>query len=209
MSLRAFQRAVVDLTLSYQKVRALQDGDAAWLASYELTPLEQARIRAIVSQSGMAVHCTLARGNRLEAVFNTFPMTCVLLESRLRPLMNELWADRQPTNYQLAGEDTAFAAFIGVKIASGELSVEYLPEILAYEAMCLKLTTERLITADPDATVEGLVDFQHLPDDVLQPLARLVVPPAGLPPGSYPSKVTLRHKRFEVEVLSPPLNSEL
>jgi hypothetical protein len=116
MSLQAFQRAVVDLTLAYTKVRALRKGDANLLASYDLTPIEQQRIFAIVNQSGIAIHCSLSRGNRLEVVVNAFPMTCILIESQLRVLMDELWEHRRPTNYQLDGEDLAFAEFIGEKI---------------------------------------------------------------------------------------------
>ena len=74
------QRAVVDLTLAYLKGRSCREGrDDTLLASYDLTPLERDRIIAIVSQPGMSVHCSLSRGNRLEVVFNAFPMTCVLL----------------------------------------------------------------------------------------------------------------------------------
>jgi hypothetical protein len=199
MSLKAFQQAVVDLTLSYMKVRALRDGDDhGMLAGYDLTPLERERLLAIVRQRGIAVHCSLSRGNRLEVVVNAFPMTCVLLESRLRPLMNELWGDHQPGNYQLAGEEVAFAAFISDQIASSALTVEYLPEILAYEQTCLDLTNHSWLETSPAVSAERLVEFQHAPDDLLPPLARLTAPPPGLPIGSYPSRVTLRNKRFEV-----------
>src|SRR5690349_15070273 len=102
MSLQAFQRAVVDLTLSYRTVRALRKGDVDLLARYDLTPIEQHRIFAIISQAGIAVHCSLSRGNRLEVVLNAFPMTCILIESQLQVLMDELWERRRPTNYQLA-----------------------------------------------------------------------------------------------------------
>ncbi len=180
MSLKAFQRAVVDLTLSYPKVRALRAGDEhGLLAGYDLTPLERERLFAIVRQPGIAVHCSLSRGNRLEVVVNAFPMTCVLLESQLRPLMNELWGRHHPGNYQLAGEEVAFAAFISDKIASSELMVEYLPEILTYEKTCLDLTNHSWLQTNPDVRLEGLVEFQHAPDDLLPPLAQLTAPPAG------------------------------
>lgn len=201
MSLQAFQRAVVDLTLSYPRARALREGDANVLASYDLTPIEQRRILAIVGQPGIAVHCTLSRGNRLEVVVNAFPMTCILLDSRLRQLVNELWRHHSPTNYQLAGEEIAFAELIRDKIAAGELSVEYLPEVLAYEVICLELTNQSWAHAEPDASVEAIADFQHSPDDLLPPLAQLTLPPAGLPTGSYRSRVRLQNKRFEVTVL--------
>ena len=199
MSFQAFQRAVVDLTLSYSKVRTLREGDGTLLASYDLTPLERHRIVAIVSQPGMAVHCSLSRGNRLEVVVNAFPMTCVLLESQLRALIDELWEQRRPANYQLAGEEDAFAEYIGRRIAVGELSVEYLPEILGYETTCLEMIREHRVQGPWDAAIERLVEFRHSPADLLPPLARLSPPPPGLPPGSYPSRVRLHDGRFDVK----------
>ena len=143
VSLQAFQQAVVDLTLSYPRVRDVREGrDDKWLASYDLTPRERDRIMSIVSQPGMSVHCTLSRGNRLEVVYYAFPMTCVLLGSRLRALVDELWAQHRPTNYQLAGEENTFAEFVGGRIAAAALSIDYLPEILAYETTCLEMTRE-------------------------------------------------------------------
>lgn len=202
MSLVAFQRAVVDLTLSYPKVLAVREGrDDGLLASYELTPLERDRIIAIVSQPGMSVHCSLARGNRLEVVFYAFPMTCVLLGSRLRGLIDELWKQHRPTNYQLAGEECAFAEFIGGRIAAGGLSIEYLPEILAYEVMCLEMTREHRVQGERHAVIERFVEFRHSPDDLLPPLARLELPAPGLPVSSHFSKVTLRGGKFEVDAL--------
>ncbi len=208
VSLQAFQQAVVDLTLSYPRVRDVREGrDDKWLASYDLTPRERDRIMSIVSQPGMSVHCTLSRGNRLEVVYYAFPMTCVLLGSRLRALVDELWEQHRPTNYQLAGEENAFAEFVGGRIAAAALSIDYLPEILAYETTCLEMTREYRVQRDHHAVIERVVEFRHSPRDLLPPLARLELPPAGLPGGFYVSRVTLREGRFEVddsfEVSSP------
>ena len=71
--------------------------DDRFLASYDLMPRERQRIIAIVSQPGMSVHCSLSRGNRLEVVFDAFPMTCVLLGFRLRSVIDELWEQHRPT----------------------------------------------------------------------------------------------------------------
>ncbi len=199
MSLQAFQQAVVDLTLSYPSVRAVREGRGdGWLASYDLTPRERDRILSIVSQPGMAVHCSLSRGNRLEVVFGAFPMTCVLLGTGLRAVVDELWEQHRPTNYQLAGEENAFAAFIGGRIAAGTLPIDYLPEILAYETTCLEMTREYRVQSDPHAVIERFVEFRHSPDDLLPPLARLQFPPPGLPAGACRSRVTMREGRFEV-----------
>ena len=132
-------------------------------------------------------------------VFNAFPMTCVLLGSQLRGVIDELWEQHRPTNYQLAGEESAFAEFIGDRIAAGVLSIEYLSEILAYETTCLEMTREHRVQGDRHAVIERFVEFRHSPDDLLPPLARLNLPRAGLPAGFCFSRVTLRDGKFEVD----------
>ncbi|MBZ5728893.1 MAG: hypothetical protein LAP87_28425 [Acidobacteriia bacterium] len=204
MSLGGFQRAVVDLTLSPRKARALRGGEAGLLADYHLTGRERERILDMVRQPGMAVSCTLSRGNRLEAITEVFPMTCTLLAPVLRNLVDELWEERQPANYQLAGEDAAFAATIGRRMAAGELSIEYLAEIFAYEMVCREMARRMRSHTGPAGGVEAIVEFQHAPDDLLPPLSRLTAPPAGLPPSPCRVRVELRDGRFEVEVLRAP-----
>ena len=204
MSLQAFQRAVVELTLSPQKARGLREGDADVLAAYDLTPRERDRILDIVRQPGISVNCSLSRGNRLEVIAEAFPMTCTLLQPVLRRLVDELWTEHQPTNYQLAGEEIAFASLVHDKIARNELTIEYLHEILEYELACLELAGKRRIQTDPNAAVEIIVEFQHSPDDLLPPLSRLSTPPPGLPAGSYRARVKLQGEQFDVEVLTSP-----
>jgi len=201
MSLRTFQRAIVDLTLSPQIAVALLHGDTSALADYDLTERERRRILDIVRQPGISVSCSLVRGNRLEVIVGIFPMTCVLLEPVLRQLLDELWAEHRPSNYQLAGEDTAFAELVGRKSAAGELAFEYLDEIFAYERACQEMA-HRVRTLDgPDRVVETVVEFQHPPDELLPPLSRLVAPPPGLPRGRYRARVRLQDDRLEVEML--------
>jgi hypothetical protein len=199
MSLQAFQRAVVELTLAPLKARALRAGDSGVLAAYDLTTCEEDRLRDIVRQRGISVHCSLSRGNRYEIIHNAFPMTCVLLKPKLRELLDKLWEEYRPTNYQLAGEETAFAAMVEAKIAAGELSIEYLQEVFAYEVKCLALTRQIWTGTDPHAEVESVVEFQHSPGELLPPLSRLTAPPVGLPKGSYRVWVRLRAGRFRVE----------
>ena len=209
MSLGTFQRAVVELTLAPRKARALRDGDESALADYSLTGRERDRILDIVRQPGMSVNCSLARGNRFEVIAETFPMTCVLLEPVLRELLDELWEDYLPANYQLTGEETAFAAIVRRKTAAGELSIEYLDEIFAYEVACREMIQRMRIQPGPDAVIEAAVEFQHSPDELLPPLSRLAAPPPGLPRGSYPARVKLRGERFEVQTLPGSETSEL
>jgi hypothetical protein len=203
MSLLMFQRALVELTLTPQKARALRLGDESILAGFELTSLERDRLEAVVHQRGMSVSCSLSRGNRLEMIFQSFPMTCVLLKPVLRELVDELWIDIQPTNYQLAGEDAVFAALLTRKLAESNLSIPYLEEIFAYELACMELTRQArdLARNQTDTGAELIVDFQHSPDDLLPPLSQLTAPPAGLPEGNYRARVRLIEDLFKVELV--------
>src|SRR5215467_4620441 len=201
MSLRAFQRAVVELTIAPEKTRSLRAADRSVFAGYDLSELEWERLFSIVRQPGINVHCSLSRGNRFEMIGGSFPMTCVLLEPWLRDLLNELWKEHAPTNYQLAGEEMAFAEMIDRKITSGQLSVEYLKEVFHYEVVCLELTRRMRNQTDSHAEMEAIVEFQHFPDELLPPLARLMAPPAGLPEGDYRALIQLQGGRFKFTVL--------
>ena len=198
MSLIAFQQALVDLTLAPALARALRRGDVKPLAGYDLTVLERERLQEIVRQPGISVHCTLSRGNRFEVVAGAFPMTCVLLRPVLREVLDELWLAHRPDNYQLAGEQTKFAAFVGARIVAGALDIEYLDEVLAYEVACQDLLQRARLNP---TKAEAHVAFRHDPDDLLPPLARLVLPPSGLPTGMFPARVTIHEGRFAVALL--------
>ena len=201
MSLRAFQQAVVDLTLMPPTARALRRGDTSVLDGFDLTARERDRLLAIVRQPGISVHCSLARGNRLEMIAETFPMTCVLLKPVLRQLVDELWAERRPGNYQLAGEDAAFATFLAGKRSAGEFQIEYLDEIFNYELACREMAQRIRLQAEPETPIEVTVEFQHSPDALLPPLSQLAAPPPGLPRGSYRARIRLEEGRYEVEMI--------
>ena len=203
MSLLMFQRALVELTLIPEKARSLRSGDQSILAGFELTGLERDRLEAVVHQRGMSVSCSLSRGNRLEMIFQSFPMTCVLLKPILRELVDELWTDIQPTNYQLAGEETIFAALLTRKLAADNLSILYLEEIFAYELACMELTRQARNPARNQTGTDAklIVDFQHSPDDLLPPLSQLTTPPDELPEGNYRARVMLIDDQFKVELI--------
>ena len=201
MSLITFQRLMVELTLSPPMVRRLRAGDLADLERVDLTERERRRILDIVRQPGISVHCSLSRGNRLEAIAISLPMTCTLVKPMLQPLLDAFWDESPPTNYQLAGMDAAFARFLRGRIDAGELEVEYLSEIVEYETLCLGLRDRRRV--DPEGgDFEAFMEFEHDPDRLLPPLSRLTLPPPGLPKGSYPSRVCLREDRYVVEACS-------
>jgi hypothetical protein len=202
MSLRAFQHAVVELTLAPRRARRLAQGDLSVIEAYDLAERERQRLLDIVRQPGMSLNCTIARGNRFEAIGELFPMTCVLLEPILRQLLDELWEDVRPTNYQFTGEADAFVAKVQQKIAQGELPIEYLDEVFAYELICLNMAQEMQNQTDKTCEVERIVEFQHSPEPLLLALSTLNAPPAGLPSGLYRARLLLRGMRFEVEMLS-------
>src|SRR5215813_13741020 len=202
MSLHAFQQALVDLTLAPQRTRRLIQGDLTILESYDLDERELLRLLDVIKQPGMSLNCTIARGNRFDAIGEIFPMTCVLLEPVLRDLLDELWEDFRPTNYQFAGEEEAFAEIVRQKMAEGELSMAYLDEIFAYERACWELAQQMRNQTNPDHEINAIIEFHHPPDLLLPPLSELTAPPAGLPGGVYRARLTLRGTRFDVEMLS-------
>jgi hypothetical protein len=202
MSLQAFQQAIVDLTLAPRRVRRLMQGDLSVLERYELTERERKRILFAVAQPGMELNCTIARGNRFEPVAELFPMTCTLLKPVLRELLDEIWEDAPPTNYQFAGEDEAFIKAVRRKIVSGELAIEYLEEIFSYESSCAELARRMGVVTDPNDVGEAILEFQHSPDLLLPPLSEYKLPPSGLPTGRYRARLILRGERFDVEMIS-------
>ena len=202
MSLQAFQQALVDLTLAPQQTRRLIRGDLTILDSYDLDERELSRLLDVVNHPGMSLNCTIARGNRFDAIGEVFPMTCVLLEPVLRDLLAELWENVRPTNYQFAGEEEAFAGIVRQKLSNSELSIPYLEEIFAYECRCWELAQEMRNQTELDHEVDAIIEFHHPPDLLLPPLSEMTAPPAGLPTGVYRARLTLRRNRFHVEMIS-------
>ncbi len=199
MSLRGFQEAAVDLTLAPDLCRALRRGESAVLDRYNLNERERNRLLDIALQPGIAMNCALARGNRLELIVEAFPKTCTLIKSRLPRLLDELWEQRKPDNTQLFGEENAFAAFIARKVSHGELDVECLSEIFAYELACRDLVLRLETDADAASVHETIVEFKHPPEALLPPLSRHAAPPSGLPSGVLPTRIRLREGGLELD----------
>ena len=202
MSLPAFQRIIVELIVAPGRVRQLLKGDLSVLDDYDLTEREQRRVLDAIRQPGMALNCTIARGNRFEAVAELFPMTCTLLKPVLRDLLDELWHDAPPTSYQFTGEEEAFTGMVRQKIATGELAIEYLEEIFDYESRCAELAQSMRNQSATDDALEAVIEFHHPPDLLLIPLSEHTAPPPGLPTGIYRARLTLRGDEFDVEMLS-------
>jgi hypothetical protein len=185
-------------------VTVRRDGADA-LRDYELTSLEQERLVAVARQPGMDLNCTLARANRFGPIVEMFPLTCELLKPWLRELLDELWNSHRPDNYQLVGEDDAFAGLLEGKIGRGELAHPYAEEVFRYESACLDLARSLRYTSAEESPELGsagfrLALFQHDPRILLQALENHEVPPVDMPEGEYPVRITLRGDALDVEL---------
>jgi hypothetical protein len=205
VSLRDFQRALSDMTIDSRLAATVRKSGAAPLSAYALTELERRRLIDISRQPGMDLNCTLARGNRLAPIVEMFPLTCELLKSSLRGLLEEFWDVHRPSNYQLAGEDEAFAQFVDAKIAGGAISDEYAAEVLRYERTCVALAKSLRFTkvddiAAPDADRVRHVRFEHDPRILVRALERRETPPRDIAAGDYLVRITLYSDAIEVEL---------
>ena len=196
------------MTLDVGMAAAVRRDGAVALSGYELSALEQQRLVDVARQPGMDLNCTLARGNRFAPIVEMFPLTCELLKPSLRPLLDELWSRHRPDNYQLAGEEDAFADLLDAKIERGELTHPYVDEVFRYERTCLELAKSlRYVSAD--ALPSGsepfrLARFCHDPRVLLRALERHEIPPANLVTGDYPVRITLRGDALDVELEQQP-----
>lgn len=204
MSLHEFQRALCDMTLDPLFAASVRRKGGPALAAYTLSSREEGRLIAVVSQRGMSVNCTLARANRFAPIADAFPLTCSLIKPHLRGLVDELWSVHRPGNYQLAGEVGAFARFLEEKLSRGELDTEYAAEVFRYECTAWDLiqTLRRSVDAvDIGATQQSAtVRFTHDPRILIRRLEHDELPPAGLPAGDYPVRLTLRGDTLEVDL---------
>jgi hypothetical protein len=206
VSLSDFQRALSDMTLDARLAARVRKHGTAALDDYHLTPLEQRRLSEIARQPGMDLNCTLARGNRLAPIVEMFPLTCELLKPSLRELLDEFWQGRRPDNYQLVGEDEAFAEFLSRKIERAELDQQpYAEEVLRYERTCVALAKSLRFTSAEDLPAHGdarvrFVRFEHDPRVLVRELENRTLPPPDVPKGDYLVRITLSGDALEVEL---------
>jgi hypothetical protein len=205
VSLRDFQRAFSDMTLDVPMAATVRRKGAPALSGYALTALERRRLVAVARQPGMQLNCTLARGNRFGPIVEMFPLTCELLKPWLRELLDELWSRRRPDNYQLAGEEDAFAGFLEEKSARRELPHPYAEEVFRYESACLELARTLRYTPAEDLPEPGAepfrrAHFRHDPRILLRALENELDPPPDMPEGDYPVRITLRGDALDVEL---------
>ena len=201
MPLRDFQRALSDMTLDTRITAAVRKGGAPALSDYELTSLEQQRLVDVARQPGMDLNCTLARGNRFAPIVEMFPLTCELLKPWLRELLDELWSCHRPDNYQLSGEEDAFAGFLDGKIGRQELTHPYAEEVFRYESACMDLAKSlRYVSPEPGSEHFRRVYFRHDPRILLRALEDHQIPPLDMPEGDYPVCIMLRGDALDVEL---------
>jgi hypothetical protein len=182
MAIADFQRALADMTLDVRLAASVRRLGADALSQYNLTDRERRRLAAVARQDGMSVNCSLARANRFGGIHDAFPMTCTLLMARLKDLLDDLWSGRRPDNYQLAGEEGAFAQLLDHRLGEGGIDDEYAEEVFRYEHLCWTIAAAMRVREASDMEGHsGTVAFRHDPAPVLDALSRHERPPAGLP----------------------------
>lgn len=197
------------MTLDVHLAAAVRATGATALQAYGLTPLESHRLVEVAREPGMELNCTLARGNRFAPIVEMFPLTCELLKSQLRSLLEELWSRHRPDNYQLAGEEDAFAELLEQKCSRGELASPYVEEIFNYERTCLELARSlRYVAASalpgPGAEPFRFARFAHDPGILVPALERRETPPPDLPASDYVVRITLRGDALHVDLVDCP-----
>ena len=200
MSLAQFQAAFAAMALNPRLAGRVRRTGAQALSAYDLTPKELRRLESVSRQPGMSLTCTLARANRFGPLHDAFPRTFVLLEPVLRELLDELWSGDRPHNYQLTGEDAAFAEFIEQKLTAGELQTEYLREIFLLEKTCWELAMKfRHAESATSGETSWIVPFEHRPGDLLDCLDSFERPPASLPRGDYQVRIRLVNGELQLD----------
>jgi hypothetical protein len=217
VSLKGFQRALADLVAAPELCRAARQDPAAVLGRYELTPLEERRLAAVVAQRGMATSCALYRANRLGPLYTFLPLTCFLLGPRLRGELDRFWAAHARPGDIAEQELQGFAALLRGRLASGELEDPLLGPVLEYELASFMLGLLPPPGADP--APEGgparvhprvrVVAFRHEPAALLRLLAARQPPPYALDEGEFYLLVDARGRQRAVSRIAPRLGRVL
>jgi len=193
VSLKGFQRALADLVATPELCRAARSDPSAVFGRYELTPLEERRLAAVVLQRGMATSCSLYRANRLAPLLLFLPLTCFLLGPRLRGELDLFWAAHARPGDLAEQELHGFAELLRARLASGELEDPLLGPVLEYELAGFTLGLLPPPGADP-APGDGparahprvrVVAFRHDPAALLPLLDARQAPPYALEEGEF------------------------
>lgn len=213
MSLKGFQRALADLVATPELCRAARADPASVFGRYQLTPLEERRLAAVVAQRGMATSCALYRANRLAPLYTFLPLTCFLLGPRLRGELDLFWAAHARPADIAEQELHGFAAMLRTRLASGELEDPLLGQVLEYELASFTLALLPPPGAD-SAHAAGparvnprvrVVAFRHDPAALLGLLAARQAPPYALEEGEFYLLVDARGAARTVSRIAPRL----
>ena len=192
MSLEVYQEIFCRMVASPAlRDRILEEPRTA-LNGFDLTEREHRRLLAVAAQPGMRVNTAIHRANRLSPLDQTLPFTCFLLGERLRGLLDRYWSENPTENLQIPAEGERFAAFLSGEMRAGRLHDPYLEDVLAFERTCTRLRffTEAelrsLASAGDDLPpLVRIVTFRHDPLPLLEALANLEMPAAGLAAGEF------------------------
>ncbi|MET0395276.1 MAG: hypothetical protein ABW277_00485 [Longimicrobiaceae bacterium] len=213
MSLKGFQRALADLVATPELCRAARADPAAAFGRYELTPLEERRLAAVVLQRGMATSCSLYRANRLTPHLLFLPLTCFLLGPRLRAELDRFWAAHARPGDLAEQELHGFAAQLRARLASGELEDPLLGPVLEYELAGFTLGLLPPPGADPPPS-DGparlhprvrVVAFRHDPAALLPLLNARQAPPYALEEGEFYLMLDARGPERAASTVAPRL----
>lgn len=225
MSLLAFQRALADLSASPELCRRVRAGDAAALAGYELTPLEQRRLVSAAGQPGMAVNCTLHRSNRISSILTLLPGTVHLLAAELRAVADRFWARHPVPDFTTRREVRRFCGWLLEEAEAGRIASPFLPDVTGWELaqyelrMVSRKRTLARIAQDAERFPDGplavhplvrVAAFRHDPD-VLAPLAerKAPLPWTDVPTGEFYRLIDVREPRRVVTPLDVPTGRAL
>lgn len=207
MPLPEFQKAFAALVLDARFAQRVREQGEAALAGWGLSEREARRLARATRQPGMSLNCTLARVNRFAPIAETWPMCCVVIEPRLREVLDALWAQRPPQGYQLNADVERFAQRLQTD-AVLRAQFPYLDDVYRYEAASNALAYEtRRLSAEEMQGRYLEVDLQHDPAELLGPLLGHQAPPAGLPRRPHRVRIALVDEAIESrwEPLEPPL----
>lgn len=191
MSLPEFQKAFAALVLDARLAQRVREEGEAALASWGLSDREAGRLVRATRQPGMSLNCTLARTNRFAPIAETWPMCCIVIEPRLREVLDALWAEQPPDGYQLNADVERFAQRLQTDSAL-RMEFPYLDDIFRYESASNSLAYETRRHLAEDMQAKWLeVEMQHDPAQLLGPLLRHQAPPAGLPRRPHRVRIAL------------------
>jgi len=114
-----FQQALADLVSSPELCRQVRMDPGILRERYHLSEREYERLVKMVNHRAMALNCMLYRANRLAPIALNLHEFCVLLGTRLGPLLTEYSLSYPHTNVHFYLECDRFCRFVLSKVNEG------------------------------------------------------------------------------------------